>query len=99
MLDAGDKIILTDPCFASHIQKINLFNGVAVYWFLNEKAGWALDIEKQPSLITDKTQAIVLVSPSNPTGKIFTKEELLKVGEIAKAHNIFVIIDDPHSLV
>ncbi|MCK5336971.1 MAG: pyridoxal phosphate-dependent aminotransferase, partial [Gammaproteobacteria bacterium] len=45
----------------------------------------------------EKTQAIVLVSPSNPTGKIFTKEELLKVGEIAKEHNIFIIIDDPYS--
>ncbi len=97
MLDPCDEIILTDPCFASHIQQIKVFNGVPVYWPLNEENNWALDIEKLPSLITDKTQAIVLVSPSNPSGKIFTKEELIKVGEIAKAHNIFVIIDDPYS--
>jgi aminotransferase len=97
MLDSGDEIILTDPCFASHIQQINLFNGVPVYWPLNEENNWALDLEKLLSLITDKTQAIVLVSPSNPSGKIFTKAELIKVGEIAKAHNIFVIIDDPYS--
>ena len=97
MLDPGDEIILTDPCFASHIQQINLFNGVPVYWALDEGNNWALDLEKLPPLITDKTQAIVLVSPSNPSGKIFDKEELVKVGEIAKAHNIFVIIDDPYS--
>lgn len=97
MLDPGDEIIVTDPCFASHIQQIILFNGIPVYWALNEEDNWSLDIEKLPSLITDKTQAIVLVSPSNPTGKIFTKEELIKVGEIAKEHNIFVIIDDPYS--
>ena len=97
MIDPGDEIILTDPCFASHIQQIVLFNGVPVYWPLHEENGWSLDIEKLPSLITEKTQAIVLVSPSNPTGKIFTKEELLKVGEIAKEHNIFIIIDDPYS--
>jgi len=97
MIDPGDEIILTDPCFASHIQQIVLFNGVPVYWTLNEDSGWSLDIDKLPSLITDKTQAIILVSPSNPTGKIFTKEELIKVGEIAKAHNIFIIIDDPYS--
>lgn len=97
MLDPCDEIILTDPCFASHIQQIKVFNGVPIYWPLNEENNWALDIEKLPSLITDKTQAIVLVSPSNPSGKIFTKEELIKVGEIAKAHNIFVIIDDPYS--
>lgn len=97
MLDPGDEIIVTDPCFASHIQQIILFNGMPVYWALNEEDNWSLDIEKLPSLITDKTQAIVLVSPSNPTGKIFTKKELIKVGEIAKEHNIFVIIDDPYS--
>ena len=97
LLDPDDEIILTDPCFASHIQQIKLFNGKPVYWRLDEENDWSLDIENLPQLITNKTQAIVLVSPSNPTGKIFTKEELIKVGEIAKEHNILVIIDDPYS--
>ena len=72
MLDPGDEIILTDPCFASHIQQINLFSGKPVYWPLDENNNWSLDIDLLPDLITDKTQAIVLVSPSNPTGKIFS---------------------------
>lgn len=97
VLDPGDEIILTDPCFASHIQQITLFNGKPVFWPLRKDSDWELDIEKLPELITDKTQAIVLVSPSNPTGKIFSKGELLKVGSIAKEHNILVIIDDPYS--
>jgi len=97
VLDPGDEIILTDPCFASHIQQIKLFNGVPVYWKLDEENGWSLDVELLSSLITDKTQAIVLVSPSNPTGKIFGKEELMKVGVIAKENNILIIIDDPYS--
>jgi len=97
MLDPGDEIILTDPCFASHIQQITLFNGTPVYWKLDESNGWKLDLEKLPGLITDKTQAIVLVSPSNPTGKIFSKEDLMEVGRIAKQYNIFIVIDDPYS--
>jgi len=97
MLDPGDEIILTDPCFASHIQQINLFSGVPVYWPLDEKNNWSLDVNRLPGLITDKTQAIVLVSPSNPTGKIFSKEALIRVGEIAKQHNILIILDDPYS--
>jgi aspartate/methionine/tyrosine aminotransferase len=97
MLDPGDEIILTDPCFASHIQQINLFLGKVVYWPLNENNNWSLDVELLPDLITDKTQAIVLVSPSNPTGKIFSKDKLIRVGEIAKRHNILVIVDDPYS--
>ena len=97
MLDPGDEIILTDPCFASHIQQINLFSGKPVYWPLDENNNWSLDIDLLPELITDKTQAIVLVSPSNPTGKIFSESELIRVGEIAKQHNILIIIDDPYS--
>jgi len=97
MLDPGDEIILTDPCFASHIQQIGLFSGVPVYWPLNEDDNWSLDLESLPGLITTKTQAIVLVSPSNPTGKIFPREDLMRVGEIAKQHNILIIIDDPYS--
>jgi aminotransferase len=97
MLDPGDEIILTDPCFASHIQQINLFSGKPVYWPLDENENWSLNIDLLPDLITDKTQAIVIVSPSNPTGKIFSKEELIRVGEIAKQHDILIIIDDPYS--
>ena len=97
MLDPGDEIILTDPCFASHIQQINLFSGKPVYWPLDEDNNWSLNIDLLPDLITDRTQAIVLVSPSNPTGKIFTEDELIRVGKIAKQHDILVIIDDPYS--
>jgi aspartate/methionine/tyrosine aminotransferase len=97
MLDPGDEIILTDPCFASHIQQINLFSGKPVYWPLDENNNWSLDTGLLPDLITDKTQAIVLVSPSNPTGTIFSEDELIRVGEIARQHNILIIIDDPYS--
>ncbi len=97
MLDPGDEIILTDPCFASHIQQIDLFSGKPVYWPLDKNNNWSLDVDLLPDLITDKTQAIVLVSPSNPTGKIFSRDELMRVGEIARQHNILIIIDDPYS--
>ena len=80
-----------------HIQQINLFSGKPVYWPLDENNNWSLDLDLLPDLITNKTQAIVLVSPSNPTGKIFSKSELTRVGEIAKQHNILIIIDDPYS--
>lgn len=97
MIDPGDEIILTDPCFASHIHQINLFSGTPVYWPLDKENSWNLDVDALPNLITDKTQAIVLVSPSNPTGKIFSREDLMRVGEIAKQHNILLILDDPYS--
>jgi len=97
IIDPGDEIILTDPCFTSHIQQVKQYAGVPVYWQLDEENDWALDVEHLPTLITEKTKAIVIVSPSNPTGKIFTKTNLLRIGEIAKQHGLLIIIDDPYS--
>ena len=93
----GDEIILTDPCFASHIQQIYMCGGTPVYWRLDESNGWRLDIEALPALINRKTKAIVINSPSNPTGKVFSKQNLLRIGELAKQHGLLIIIDDPYS--
>lgn len=97
IIDPGDEIILTDPGFASHFQQIKLCDGQSVSWPLDEQQGWTLDVDALPSLITDKTKAIVIVSPSNPTGKIFDQAQLIQVGEIAKQHNILILLDDPYS--
>jgi aspartate/methionine/tyrosine aminotransferase len=97
ILNAGDEVIVTDPGFASHIQQIQLCGGVPVYWTLDEDRGWDLGGDALADLITEKTKAIVLVSPSNPTGKIFRETELRRVGEIAKERNLLVLIDDPYS--
>lgn len=93
----GDEVVVTDPCFASHIQQIRLCGGRPVYWGMDESKGWSLDVEALPSLITPRTRAIVLVSPSNPTGKIFSEEELRRVGRIAVDRGVAILLDDPYS--
>lgn len=93
----GDEIIVTDPCFASHIQQIYICGGKPVYWALDEDNSWSLDVNRLAKLITEKTKAIIINSPSNPTGKIFSKENLLRIGEMAKTHGLMIIIDDPYS--
>jgi len=95
-INPGDEIIVTDPGFASHFQQIKLCGGKPVYWRLQEEKEWGLDIEGLAGLITERTKAIVLVTPSNPTGKIFSKEELLQVGATARKHNLLLLIDDPY---
>lgn len=92
----GDEIILTDPCFASHIQQIRQGGGKPVYWALDENNGWSLNLETLPGLINEKTKAIVIVTPSNPTGKIFSKTELLGIGRLAKQHGLLILLDDPY---
>ena len=95
--DPGDEIIVTDPGFASHFQQIRLCGGKPVHWKMDEDQAWRLDVDALPGLITDRTKAIVLVSPSNPTGKIFSEAELRRVGRIARDAKLLVLIDDPYS--
>jgi aminotransferase len=96
LIDPGDEIIVTDPGFASHFQQVRLCGGVPVYWRLIEDEGWRLDVDALPGLIGERTKAIVLVSPSNPTGKIFSEDELRRVGEIASERDVMIMLDDPY---
>ena len=97
VIEPGDEILVTDPGFASHIQQIHLYGGKAIFWPLDEARGWRLDLDALPALISERTKALILVSPCNPTGTIFTEEELQRLGDLALAHNILLFIDDPYS--
>lgn len=96
IIDPGDEIIVTDPGFASHFQQIRLCGGSVVHWTLDEAADWRLDLDALEGLITERTKGIVLVTPSNPTGRIFTERELRGVGRIARERNLLVMLDDPY---
>ena len=93
----GDEVILTDPCFPSHIQQILICGGKPVHWALNEDSGWRLDVDALASLVNAKTKAIIINSPSNPTGKIFSRKNLLRIGDLARTNEFMVVIDDPYS--
>lgn len=57
----------------------------------------SLDIDGLSGLISEKINAIIINSPSSPTGKIFSRENLLRIGEMAKTYNFMILIDDPYS--
>jgi len=99
VLEKDDEIILTDPGFASHFLQIKLCGGKPVSWPLDESRRWSLDVDALPELITRKTKAILLVSPSNPTGSVFGEEQLLRVAEIAAEHDLLILLDDPYSFL
>lgn len=97
MLDPGDDVIVTDPGFVSHIHQIRLSGGQPIYWPLDERQGWSVDVEALEPLITTRTRIILLVTPSNPTGTVFRKADLLRVAEIARRNGTLIAIDDPYS--
>jgi len=97
ILDPGDEVILTDPGFVSHIQQIAFHGGVPVFWKMDEAQGWQLDVEALPELVGPRTKAIVLVTPSNPTGRILAEDLLRAAAGIALEHGILIVLDDPYS--
>jgi aminotransferase len=97
IIDPGDQVIVTDPGFASHFHQIRLCGGEPVHWAMDESRGWALDVDALPGLINARTKGIVVVSPSNPTGNIFSEAQLRRIGEIARAAGVLLLIDDPYS--
>ena len=97
LIDPGDEVLVTDPGFASHLQQIRLCGGVAVPWALDEAAGWTLDVSMLPRLITDRTKAILLVNPSNPTGTLFRESQLREVARIVVERDLVLLVDDPYS--
>lgn len=99
ILDEDDEVIVTDPGFASHFLQIRLCRGKPVSWPLDESRGWCLDPDALPPLVTGRTKAILLVSPSNPTGSVFGEDELRRVAEVAAENDLLILLDDPYSFL
>ncbi len=97
IVDPGDEVIVTDPGFVSHISQIRFNGGTPVFWQMDETNGWELDIDALPGLISPRTKALILVTPSNPTGAILSKATLQAAAHIARDHGLLIILDDPYS--
>jgi aspartate aminotransferase len=97
VVDAGDEVLLPNPSFPAYDACVRLAEGKPVYYRLPAEKDFAFDIEEFKSKITPKTKAAVVISPSNPTGKIFTREDLKAVADCLKDTGIFLISDEIYS--
>ena len=93
VLNPGDEIIVCEPCYVNYTPLANLC-GAKVVTLDTSKNGFYPTAEQFKSLITPKTKAIMFCSPSNPTGTMVPREELEKIAEIAKEHQIWCIADE-----
>lgn len=94
ILNPGDEVIVPTPYWVSYPELIKLADGIPVFVEANEKAGYKYTIEDLENVVTDKTKALVLNSPNNPTGTIYQKEELEVIAKFAKKHDILIISDE-----
>ena len=90
----GDEVIIPAPYWVSYPEMVKLADGVPVVIYAKEEDNFKITPEQIRAAITDKTKAIVINSPSNPTGMIYTKDELEKIADIAVENNIYVISDE-----
>ena len=94
LLDEGDEVIIPVPYWVSYGEQVKLAQGQPVFVTCLQDDDFKVTVEQLEQARTPKTRALVLNSPSNPTGAIYTKDELLAIGNWAVANDILVISDD-----
>jgi len=94
LINPGDEVIIPDPGFVAYESQVFLTGGTPVYLPLRGENNFHPDLEELKNCITPKTKAILLNSPSNPTGAAFDENELLAIAQIAQEKNLVVISDE-----
>lgn len=94
LLDEGDEVIIPTPYWVSYPDQVELAGGKPIWVEGKEANYFKITAEQLEQSITARTKAFVLNSPSNPTGMMYTKEELTAIGEICLKHNITIVSDE-----
>ena len=94
ILDDGDEVIMQAPYFTPYPQQVELARGIPVELPTYEEEDFQIDTGRLESLINERTKAIIINSPSNPTGNCLTVETMEKIAAIAKKYDLIVISDD-----
>lgn len=94
ILDEGDEVIIPTPYWVSYPEQVKLADGVPVYCEGKEDNSFKITPEDLEAVITDRTKAVIINSPSNPTGMLYSREELATLGEVCLKHDILIISDE-----
>ncbi|MDQ0342031.1 pyridoxal phosphate-dependent aminotransferase [Lederbergia wuyishanensis] len=94
ILNDGDEVIIPTPYWVSYPEQVKLAGGVPVYIEGKEDNDYKITPEQLKAAITNKTKAIIINSPSNPTGMIYSQAELSALGEICLEHNVLIVSDE-----
>lgn len=94
LLDNGDEVLVPSPDYPLWTACVNLAGGTAVHYVCDEDSEWYPDIDGMRSKITDKTKAIVIINPNNPTGALYPKEVLQQIVDLAREHQLMIFSDE-----
>jgi aminotransferase len=99
VVDRGDEVLIPTPNYASHIEQILFAEGLPVFVPLLEDQGWRLDVDGFRKAVTKKTKAIIICNPLNPTGAVFSKEDVMGIAKLALEKDLFVIADEAYDFL
>ncbi|GAA1498305.1 pyridoxal phosphate-dependent aminotransferase [Paeniglutamicibacter kerguelensis] len=94
LLDPGDEVILPSPYWTTYPEAIRLAGGVPVEVFAGPEQGYKVTIDQLEAAVTEKTKVLLFVSPSNPTGAVYSPEQVAEVGRWAASKDLWVITDE-----
>lgn len=94
LLDNGDEVLVPSPDYPLWTACVNLAGGTSVHYVCDEDSEWYPDIDDMRSKITDKTKAIVIINPNNPTGALYPKEVLQQIVDLAREHQLMIFSDE-----
>lgn len=94
ILNPGDEVIIFSPYWVSYEEQVKIADGIPVFVELDESRNFEVDFDLLMKRITNKTKAIIINSPSNPTGAVFSEQTLQKIAEIALQNNIIIVSDE-----
>lgn len=94
LLDNGDEILIPSPDYPLWTACATLAGGKAVHYICDEQSEWYPDMDDIEKKITDKTKAIVIINPNNPTGALYPREVLQKIVDIARRHQLIIFSDE-----
>jgi aminotransferase len=96
LLDPGDELLIPDPCWPNYLGQVHLAGGVAVPVRTYAEDAFHMRAKSIEEAITPRTKALLLNSPSNPTGAVLRREELSDIAEVIRRHDLAVISDEPY---
>ena len=94
LLDNGDEVLVPAPDYPLWTACVTLAGGTAVHYICDEQSEWYPDIEDIKKKITDKTKAIVIINPNNPTGALYPREVLQQIVDVAREHELMIFSDE-----
>ncbi|MCB0894405.1 MAG: pyridoxal phosphate-dependent aminotransferase [Nocardioidaceae bacterium] len=94
MLDPGDEVIVPAPYWTTYPEAIQLAGGVAVEVLADETQDYKVTVDQLEGARSDRTKVLLFVSPSNPTGSVYTAEEIRAIGAWAEEHQLWVLTDE-----